>query len=81
VKSQQILMVSPQCHNMVNVHIGEQQTRALYESAAQITCVSQHLFNSTHVHASSLQIPSIVSIVRPGDQYTEWKVKFAYPFG
>ena len=32
VKSQEILTLSPQCHNMVKIHIGEQQTRALCDS-------------------------------------------------
>lgn len=55
MKSQQILTVSPQCHNMVKIHIGEQQTRALCNSGAQITCISEHFFNSTNVHASAKQ--------------------------
>jgi hypothetical protein len=67
VKSQQILTVSPQCHNMVNIHIGEQQTRVLCDLGAQITCINEHLFNSTHFHASSFQKPSVVSIVRAGE--------------
>ena len=53
---------------MVNIHIGEQQTRVLYDSGAQITCISEHYFN---FHASSLQKPSVVSIVGAGGQYTE----------
>jgi hypothetical protein len=71
VKSQQILTVSPQCHNMVKIHIGEQQTRALCDSGAQITCISEHNFKSTNVHASALQRPSVVSIVGGGGQNTE----------
>lgn len=59
VKSQQILTVSPQCHNMVKIHIGEQQTRALCDSEAEITCISEHFFKSTNVHASALQRPSL----------------------
>jgi hypothetical protein len=71
VKSQQILTVSPQCHNMVKIHIGEQQTRALCDSGVQITCISEQNFKSTNVHASALQRPSVVSIVGGGGQNTE----------
>ena len=70
MKSQQILTVSPQCHNMVKIHIGEQQTRALYDSGAQITCISEQFFNSTYFHTFALKKPSVVSIVLAG-QYTE----------
>ena len=66
VKSQQIFTVSPQCHNMVKIHISEQQTRALCDSGAQITCISEHFFKSTNFHASALQRLSVVSMVGAG---------------
>jgi metallophosphoesterase superfamily enzyme len=52
---------------MVKIHIGEQQTRALCDSGAEITCINEHFSNSTQFDASSLQKYSVVSIVRAGD--------------
>jgi hypothetical protein len=56
---------------MVKIHIGEQQTRALCDSGALITCISEQFFNSTNVHAFALPKPSVVSIVGAGGEYTE----------
>ena len=71
MKSQQIFTVSQQCHNIVKIHIGEQQTKALCDLGVQITCISEHFFNSTHFHAFAFQKTSVVSIVGAGGQYTE----------
>jgi hypothetical protein len=56
---------------MVKIHIGEQQTRALCDSGAQISCISEKKFKSTNFHASALQRSSVVSIVGAGGQYAE----------
>jgi hypothetical protein len=49
---------------MVKIHIGEQQTRALCDSGAEITCINEHFSNSTQFDAIKVLNSESIVIIR-----------------